>query len=278
MKSSLSFLLRSGPRKMIKFKDLLLTNSFNKSLEAPSVSVRNSASLRSLELRFDSKDVIFSAGYSGRADLWLEALCQSLVGLKFSEVQSFQWKNFDEAYGEDPFYWERKSEAEEEIFFEAFELLHVALDIYRGREHAYEESSPLICRCFGVRESDILSFVQKEEVVTIEKLALETKASMGCRSCLPQLRKLLNVPVESEKRLIAGKSKADWILLIDEALRIFPFTQEWNLQVEEFTRNTVIISYSKNASQKEEEGLGKKLQGFLGSETTSDLVFFLRRR
>ena len=154
----------------------------------------------------------------------------------------------------------------------------MALDVYRGREHVYGEASPLICRCFGVRESDVVALLQSEEVVTLEKLAQETKASMGCRSCLPQLKKLLNLPGESEKRLIAGKSKADWILMIDEALKVFPFTQDWQMRVEEFSRNTVIITYERAVSQKEEENMGRKLQGFLGSETTPDLVFFLRRR
>lgn len=263
---------------MIKFKDLLLTNSFHKKLEAPSASAQSSSSLRRLDLRFDSKDVIFTTGYSGKPDIWYEALCQCLVGMRFTEAQDFSWKNFDETYGDDAFYWERKSEALDHIFFESFELLRTALDVYRGREYIYGESSPLICRCFGVREADVMSFLKGQEIVTLEKLAQETKASMGCRSCLPQLKKLLNVPLESEKRLVAGKSKADWILCIDEALRIFPFTEEWQLRLEEFSRNSVIITYDLQVTQKELETVGRKLQGFLGSETTPEFVFFLRRR
>ena len=263
---------------MIKFKDLLFSSPFNKELEDPSVSVRAASSHRELHIRFDSKDVIYSASYSGKANLWLEATCQLLKGMRFSEAVDFSWKNFDSAYGSEAFYWEQKSEALEQIKFESFELLRAALDLYRGREHAYDEVSPLICRCFGVRENDVLNFIRSEEVVTIEKLSELTRASMGCRSCLPQLKKLLNLPVEPERRLIAGRSKADWILRIDEALKLFPFTKSWKLRPEEFSKNTVIISYEGEVSQTEEESVGKKLQGFLGSETTPELVFFLRRR
>lgn len=263
---------------MIKFKDLLLTASSNHALEAPSVGLSHRESGRRLELRFDSKDVLRGAGYTGAPDLWLEALLACLTGLTFAEAQKFSWESFDRTFGEDPFYWEEKAEAQEKVFFWPLELLRATLDLYRGRETLYGEFSPLICRCFGVRETDVLEFLRKDEVLTLEKLAQETKASMGCRSCLPQLKKLLNVPKDPEKRLIAGRSKADWILRVDEALSLFPFTEEWKLQVEEFNRNTVIISFEKAVTQKEEETLGRKLQGFLGSETTPELAFFLRRR
>jgi hypothetical protein len=36
--------------------------------------------------------------------------------------------------------------------------LRSALDIYRGREYLYKEPEALICRCFGVRENDVLDY------------------------------------------------------------------------------------------------------------------------
>ncbi len=230
-----------------------------------------------LSLRFDSRDVIIAAGYSGPTDLWMASLCEILKDMTLSEARVLGLSHWDLVWKEDQFYWDLKLEIADRLFFAPLELLHAALDLYRGREFLYEEESPLICRCFGVREKDVLSFLRTAAEPTLEELSKATKAGMGCRSCVPQLRNWLKIPVEGKNRFYKSKPVADWIELVDSFLPRFPEATPWKMNVESMKGNVVIISYDYDCSQKEEEETGKRLQGFLASSVDTDLAFFLSR-
>lgn len=263
---------------MTKFKDIFLQKLHLKSLPFPSVSVRSKESGHELQVRFDSKDIIVEASYQGKADPWLGSLCELLPGLTLSEALALDTSSWDKRHQDDDSFWDFKTEVQDLVFSPSLELLRAALDIYRGREYLYEEASPLICRCFGVRESDVLSFLKNEDEASLAKLSELTRAGMGCRTCLPQLTRWLaiNDPAK-EKRSFKGKTHADWLLLIDELLDSFPMKKEWKMSVESVKGNLVIISYDFEAGQREQEVVGGKLQGFLASGTDPDFAFFLRR-
>jgi bacterioferritin-associated ferredoxin len=228
-----------------------------------------------LSLRLDSHDKIISASYEGPSDIWMGSLCEILKEMSLAEARFVDLRHWELVWKDDQFFWDMKLEVSDKIFFAPLELLHAALDVYQGKEFLYRDESPLICRCFGVREKDVVEFLQTAKDPTLDELLKRTKAGMGCRSCVPQLRRWFTG--ENEKsRLYKSRPIADWVLQIDHELQHFPEAKSWNMNVESMKGNTVIISHDYSCSQRAEEETGKKLQGFLGSAVDADLVFFLR--
>ena len=263
---------------MTSFRDLFVSRSHLHSLSTPSISVSLAESSQNLEIRFDAKDIIIEAAYQGKSDPWLSSLCALLPGLSLHRASQLDHSLWEESFKNDQSYWEFRGEIEKQIFFPALELLRAGLDIYRGRDYLYQESSHLICRCFGVREADVLDYLKQDAEPTLEKLSTQTKAGLGCRSCVPQLKRWLAISSPSlRERFFKNKSHADWLMEIDQLLESFPLAREWSMNIESFKQGQVIISYQKEVSQKEEEVVAGKVQGFLASGTDPDLAFFLRR-
>ncbi len=258
---------------MIEFKNLLTKNK--KNLFDANVSVTHDGS--TLFLRFDSKDNIAAATYEGHTDIWMASLCEMLKDMSLAEARQMSFSHWELVWKNDQFFWDMKLELGDRTFFIPLELLHTAIDIYRGREDLYHEESPLICRCFGVREKDVLNFIQSAKDVTLEELSKATKAGMGCRSCVPQLKHWLKIPSDVNLRFYNSRPVADWIVEIDNALVRFPLSKEWKMNVESMKGNIVMISYDFPASQKQEEEVTTKLQGFLAAASDTGLAFFLRR-
>lgn len=261
---------------MINFKEFL-QGKFHTSLDSPSVSL-STKSGHGLALKFDSKDRVEAAAYNGPRDIWLGSLCQLVLGHSLSELLHFNFKSWEETFGHDQFFWDLRTELNDECFFEPLELLKATLDTYRGREFLYKELDPLVCRCFGVREKDILEFLRMNEAPTVEGLSLATKAGMGCRSCVPQMKRWLESQSSHKKpHFYKEKPVAEWLLEIDYMLSCFPQCLDWKMEVESFKGHQVLISFDKDVPQVEEEEISKALQVFLGSSLDDGLVFFLRR-
>lgn len=261
---------------MTKFKDLLTSSAFNNPIEFPSVAV--TLKKHTLEISFDSKDVVKNAGYSGEVNPWLSSLCFLIKGKSLSEISHFSWKIWDNVFKDEQLYWDLKQEEEGLFFNETLELLKAALDVFRGREYLYHETSPLVCRCFGIRESDILDHLQNEKTPTLDTLAGVSKAGMGCRSCVPQLKRWL-VLHETKKHAHYYKDRAvsEWLLEIDYMLSCFPKAEDYKMEVQSFKNAQVMISFDKQLSQLEEEKTAKELQDFLRASLDEGLTFFLRR-
>lgn len=263
---------------MKRFSDFLSSPSASGKLSDFTVSLKSETQNQTLYLKLNSKDVITDASYEGKNDPWIGSLCQLIIGLPLSEAHTFTLKNWQNAFSTDTSFWDFMQDEEDKVFNHATELLRATLDIYRGRDYLYQESSPLICRCFGVRERDVLEFISGKKDVTLSDLAQKTKASMGCRSCLPELKRYLALNSSKNKdHYYKEKSLADWLLDIDYMLSCFPESLEWKMSVESFKGKQVIISFDKKVSQKEEEEVSKRLQDFLGRGVDLDLSFFLRR-
>ena len=261
---------------MIKFKDFLTTDKFHKEIDFPSVSA--SYNEHTLTLKFDSKDVILDAGYSGPQNPWLGSLCSLLIGKTLNDALVFNWVNWEEAFHDDQTFWDLRNETEGQFFNLSLELLKAALDIFRGREYLYQDTSPLICRCFGVRESDVLEHLKNHDSATLESLATDSKAGMGCRSCVPQLKRWLVLnDAKKFNHHYKERSIADWLVQIDYQLSRFPKASEWKMEVQGMKGGQVSISFEKEATQKEEELTAKELQDFLAGVVDTGLGFFLRR-
>lgn len=260
---------------MTEFKKLLASAPHNKPLFDSHVHVTYEGT--TLYLKFDSRDVITAAAYEGAPDVWMSSLCELLTNMQLSEARFVDMSHWELIWKQDQFFWDMKLETEDRVFFRPLELLHAALDSYRGREFLYKEESPLVCRCFGVREKDILSYLKTAKEPTFEELSKETKAGMGCRSCVSQIKKWLLVTPDSRSRVYKSRPVADWVEAIDNALARFPEASSWKMNVESMKGNIVMISFDFKCTQREEEEMGRKLQGFLAGATDSDLAFFLTR-
>lgn len=266
----------SGQPTMIKFKDVALSHRDH--MDQPSTQVALKSSDHVLYLKFNSKDLLTKATYSGSADPWLGSLCALAEGKNLPDLIHLGWKDFDEAFKDDQAYWDLKLEETNHFFFSALELLKAGIDIYRGRDYLYKETDSLICRCYGVRESDVLAYIRSSKDPTLEGLATATKAGMGCRSCVPQLTKWLAAHTpKTELRFYKEKPRAHWLLEIDYMLSCFPEALDWQMEVKSFQASQVVITFNKKVSQKEEEEVSERLQEFLGAALDSDLSFFLIR-
>lgn len=155
-------------------------------------------------------------------------------------------------------------------------LLSINLPKSQGRLD--KSSETLICRCFSVRENEILDYVRSTDNPTFEGLGKVSKAATGCRSCVPQITKLLsfNSP-KSLARFYKQKSRADWLLEIDDRLKRFPEAQEWEMEIKNFQGTQVTITFNKKVSQTEEEVVSARLQDFLADALDPELGFFLIR-
>ncbi len=323
---------------MTRFKDLLQSALHFSHLPDAQVSAQLDG--QNLHLKIDLKDVIQEATYEGVPDIWLSSLCSVITGMTLFEARLLDFSAWEIAWKDDQLFWDLQQEISDKIFFPPLEMLHLALDVFQGREFLYQEESSLICRCFGVRTSDIVACVESGKGQSLEAVGAITKAGMGCRSCVPQIKELL--PKEKKNKVIneeaiicrcnnvrekdlvsffqknpegtlaelssvtkAGTScgscvtelkewvpvlpkisrarfyklrpVADWVGEIDSALQRFPKVHDWNMHVGEMKGNTVIITFERNSSQREEEETGRELQGFLSLAVDADLVFFLRR-
>lgn len=260
---------------MTGFKSHLSASRHHKRMDDATVDVTCNGT--TLYLKIDSKDRIVSASYEGDSDVWMSSLCELLQDMTLTEARLVDLRHWELIWKDDQFFWDMKLEAEDKIFSVPLELLHAAIDLYRGREDLYHEESALICRCFGVREKDVLDFLRTSEDTSLEALSKATRAGMGCRSCVPQLRQWLMIPKEERNRFYKSKPVADWIEMIDNALSRFPEAAAWKMNVESMKGDVVILSYDRECTQKEEEEMGRKVQGFFSSAVDGDLGFFLRR-
>ncbi len=261
---------------MKKFNDFFELQSYQRLIENPSAEVLNS--LYKLQLRFDSKDILYQASYQGPINPWMSSLCYLIEGKTLGELGQFSKDNWKSSFKDDQSFWDFYQEEEELFIFWPTEILKAALDIYRGRDYLYKDTSPLVCRCFGVREKDILEHLQKEELPTLESLGNSSNSGMGCRTCVPQLKRWLTVNgAEKRERFFKEKSPANWVTEIDYLLSCFPHSLDWKMEVISFNQGVVVISFEKEVTQSDEESMGKELQRFLAAALDSDLSFFLKR-
>jgi bacterioferritin-associated ferredoxin len=262
---------------MIRFKDFVDGLSHSE-MDHPSVKVITHQQLNVLYLRFNSKDILEKACYSGPINPWIGSMCSLANGKSLSELLKLDKSEWLRTFSQDQMFCELYNENDEQFFFRPVELLKAGLDVYRGREYLYQESEPLICRCFGIRENDVLSYVRSSSDPTPEGLAESTKAGMGCRSCVGQLRKWLSIQTKkSRSHFYKEKSYADWLIEIDYMLSCFPEALDWKMEVAKFQGLQVTIQFKKEVSQREEEDVAIRLQDFLGAALDSDLSFFLIR-
>jgi len=259
---------------MISFKEICALNSFEKKIQDETVSL--SFGNKSLFIRFDSKDQVIACSYTGGFDLWLNSLCFLMMEKNISALKQLSKEDWLKTFRDDLFFQEISEPLTLSSPFYPLEMLKALLHTYLGRDDLYKEESPLICRCFGVREKDLLDLHNKD--IKFSDLHLHSSAGLGCRSCSSQVKKWWGESEEREERVINGKTKADWLVEMDYFLSCYPKALDWKMQIRSFKKSQVLISFDGNYPQREIESENEKLQDFLAAGLGLDLSFILIRR
>lgn len=247
---------------MTKFKDLIQKKSL------PFVSdTQFDLTYRDcrLQIRFDHKEIIREVAYEAPAQWrpWMAALADYLQDKKMESIGILtlsEWMSFCDS---DLAWQEYIHDELGYLDHPVQELWRGIWDQFKGRDHfKLKNEEFLVCRCFGVT----LKELQNE---------VETKAAMGCRSCFSMVQKIKGFRVKTDPRLIKNRSKADWILLIDQKLKSFPEYNDYGFEVTQMTNLQVVLKTNTKLNQEAEGELTLKLQGFLRSGVDPDLSVFL---
>jgi len=196
----------------------------------------------------NSAGKILGASYAGKENQYWDDFCASVTDQELEVL--LQKNNFDDLI------------SSSSIWSPGYEVLRLAFAIFFGKDYLYHSYDPVICPCFGLRES--------------ERENLPSKSKMGCGLCMntPQVEIKIKKRVQS-KRYFKSMSNADWILFVDEKLKNFSKAQDWRLELIGVNGQTILIRFSGAFSQREEEEMQLELQNYLRGAVGEEFLFFL---
>lgn len=248
---------------MISFNDVAKLD-FQKPLLGPTV-VSEGFGFR-LSLRFDKKEKLLEASYSGKHNIWFNAICYAIEGKNYLELKSFNKNSLRKLFQDDPLFNECLEDLDDKVFHPSFELLNLALDTYKGQLRTYHEQSKIVCRCSGTTEDDILSVIHEAE--SLNDLSVKSGAGLGCRSCLKQLEKFFS---RQKVRRFKNLTNAEWVMKAQELLEKSTFK---NIEIQSFRQGMLILSTKEKLNQEQEEKLTLELQDYFEA-LDSDFSVFL---
>lgn len=234
---------------MTSFKTLPASH-YRKTLLAPTVTVEGLGF--KLSLRFDKKENLLEARYQGAENVWFTALCYLIEGKNFLELKKITTSSLFESFKNDQDFLECFEDIQSKVMHPSFELLHLALDTYKGNLRNYKDHSKVVCRCSGATEEDIVAVIH--ESTSLNELSLKSKAGLGCRSCIKQLEKYF---ARQKTRRFKEKTNATWIEEIQNHLALFHLS---GLEIKSFSNGILTLQLAGKLSQREEEDLTLKLQ------------------
>jgi len=71
------------------------------------------------------------------------------------------------------------------------DALEAAVANYRGEPVAGKAEGTVVCKCFGVTDKHIERVIRENNLTTVEQVTNYSKAGGGCRSCHPEIEKIL---------------------------------------------------------------------------------------
>ncbi|MFQ5862766.1 MAG: Fe-S cluster assembly protein NifU [Candidatus Brocadiales bacterium] len=72
------------------------------------------------------------------------------------------------------------------------EALEDAIANYRGFKKAPAEEGAIICKCFGVTDKRIERVIKENNLTTVDQVTHYTKAGGGCKSCHPDIQRIID--------------------------------------------------------------------------------------
>jgi NifU-like protein len=161
------------------------------------------------------------------------------------------------------------------------EALEAAIENLRtGATGRKELEGNVICKCFGVTETEITKAIQDNDLRTVEQITNYTKAGGGCGKCLPDIEALLNTVTAAQDTPAAPERRmtiVEKLRLIQETLdrEVRPLLQKdgGDLELVDVVGNKVIISFRGACSQCQvsqftmKEVVEAKLREFVSEDT-----------
>lgn len=102
------------------------------------------------------------------------------------------------------------------------EALEAAFKNYEGVEDTeLDKSDPIICKCFGVRESTIREVVRENNLSSTEEVTNYCKAGGGCGMCDREIIRIISEERNMEPvrpKSIAGLTKVQQIMLVNSIM------------------------------------------------------------
>jgi NifU-like protein len=80
------------------------------------------------------------------------------------------------------------------------EALESAIANFRGYKVAPAEEGAIICKCFGITDQKIERVVRENRLTTIEQVTNYCKAGGGCKSCHPDIQKIIDMVWEGKAK------------------------------------------------------------------------------
>ena len=88
---------------------------------------------------------------------------------------------------------------------------------------------PNLCTCFGLSAADLARLALERGLTSVDQLSSATTAGTGCRTCVPDLEKLLEQLWTSHpKPAVKPLTPAD---IVRDAIRPFLHKKTWELQL-----------------------------------------------
>lgn len=91
------------------------------------------------------------------------------------------------------------------------EALEAAVANYRGVPLP-TATSPIVCECFGVTESEIERVIVENSLTTVEDITAYTKAGGGCGRCVPDIEKILQRVLTGAEAVEEQKDAAETVV------------------------------------------------------------------
>ncbi len=137
------------------------------------------------------------------------------------------------------------------------EALEAAIADYRGFEKAPAEEGAIICKCFSVTDTIIERVIRGNNLSTIEQVTNYTKAGGGCKSCHPDIQRIIN-EVRGAEVAVAPKpakemSNIKKMKLIQETIekevRPVLMLEGSDVELEDIDGDTVYVSFSGSCAE-----------------------------
>jgi NifU-like protein len=87
------------------------------------------------------------------------------------------------------------------------EALEAAIANYRGYKAVPSEEGTIVCKCFGVTDLKIERVVQENRLTTVEQVTNYCKAGGGCKSCHPDIQRIIDTVWAKEGKPVPAPPK-----------------------------------------------------------------------
>ena len=102
------------------------------------------------------------------------------------------------------------------------EALEAAFDDYEGKDpNGKDIRDPIICKCFGVKESTIREVIRENNLTSIEEVTNYSKAGGGCGMCDKDIAKILSEERNVEPvrpKALSNLTKVQQIMVVNDIM------------------------------------------------------------